>query len=234
MKFFVSLLLTIFIACPAFAGQALVLAMGEDDTTAATGILAILKTAYSRIGIEVKGKVLPANRALVDSNTGYIDGELCRIADIESEHPNLIRIPVTIMTVDIMAYTIKNSFPIKGWKSLEERRIGIKAGLRYAEIRTQGMPNVLRTTNHDTLFKLLAANRLDVVIATRSIHPAQSEKAYVKKFYAHEPPLAKLELYHYLHIKHAELVPLITEVLSRMHESGEMDKIRNSAMQTKE
>lgn len=223
-----------FIACPAFAGQALVLAMGEDDTTAATGILAILKTAYSRIGIEVKGKVLPANRALVDSNTGFTDGELCRIADIESEHPNLIRIPVPVMTVEIMAYTVDNTFPVKGWKSLKKRRIGIKAGIRYTEMQTHGMPNVLRSTNHDTLFKLLAANRLDVVIATRSIHPAQGGKKYVETFYIHEPPLAKLQLYHYLHKKHAELVQPITDILSRMYENGKMDEIRNNALQTKE
>jgi len=219
---------------PAFAGQTLILAMGEDDTTAAAGILAILKTAYSRIGVEVKGKALPANRALVDSNTGYIDGELCRIAAIESNHPNLIRIPIPVMTVEIMAYTSGNTFPVTGWESLEEQRIGIKAGIQYTEMQTQGMPNVLRTTNHDNLFQLLAADRLDVVIATRSICPIQGGKSCIEEFYVHEPPLAKLRLYHYLHKKHAALAPLITDQLSRMYESGEMDKIRNSAMKTKE
>ncbi len=209
-------------------------AMGADDTKAAMGILAILKAAYSKMGITVEGKILPANRALVDSNTGFTDGELCRIADIESEHPNLIRIPVPVMTVEIMAYTVDNTFPIKGWKSFEKRRIGIKAGIRYTEMQTHGMPNVLRSTNHDTLFKLLAANRLDVVIATRSIHPAQGGKEYIETFYIHEPPLAKLQLYHYLHKKHAELVQPITDILSRMYENGKMDEIRNNAVQTKE
>lgn len=221
-------------AYPATAEQTMFFAMGADDTKATTGILAILKTAYSKIGVTVEGKTLPANRALVDSNTGFTDGELCRIADIESEHSNLIRIPVPIMTVEIMAYTAKKTFPIESWETLEKRRIGIKAGIRYAEMQTQGMPNVLRSTNHDTLFKLLAANRLDVVIATRSIHPAQGGKKYVDQFYVHEPPLAKLKLYHYLHKKHAELVPSITTILSRMYENGEMDKIRNNTVQTKE
>jgi len=44
----------------------------------------IIYEAYQRIGIQVDSHIMPAERALVMSNKGYVDGEILRIKEIAS------------------------------------------------------------------------------------------------------------------------------------------------------
>ena len=62
----------------------------------------IVRRAYQELGIQIKYKTYPAERALKLSNNGTADGELVRIKGIESKYPNLIRIPISHVTAEQM------------------------------------------------------------------------------------------------------------------------------------
>ena len=64
----------------------------------------IIRQAYATLGITVVYKTYPAERALMMSNRGLSDGELVRVKGIEANYPNLIRIPVSHVTADQMAF----------------------------------------------------------------------------------------------------------------------------------
>ena len=45
-----------------------------------------------------------------------------------------------------------------------------------------------------------------------------------------EPPLQHVPLYHFLHVKHQDLVPRVEELLRAMAASGELEQIRARAV----
>ena len=45
--------------------------------------------------------------------------------------------------------------------------------------------------------------------------------------HALEPPLVRIDLYHYLHQRHADLVPEIADTIRKMEASGRISEIRD-------
>ncbi len=192
--------------------------------------LSVLKVAYSRIGIRVQGLKLPAARSLEQSDAGLTDGEVHRIRDIEAEHPQLIRIEVPINRVEGMALSCNKPLNLADPDVFWNYRIGIKIGTIYAERLTDGMPSVTKLLSEDKLMDLLVARRLDVVIGDRPWAERQIDMPGHGCVRINEPPLVRIPLYHYLHIRHAYLVPDITRVLREMEESGEMERVIREAL----
>lgn len=191
--------------------------------------MAILKKAYAGIGYSLIKWNLPVARSLVESNAGRIDGEVHRIKAIEDEFPNLIRVTIPINILEGMAVSCSKSLPVNGWASLTPYRVGVQTGIRFAEIGTRDLPNVTHMPSQGKLFDMLFSKRLDVVIADRQDAYHQTLRKQGKCIYIHEPPLTSAPLYHYLHKKHAALVPALTKILQNMRDSGEMDRIREQA-----
>ena len=81
----------------------------------------IIRQAYAALGIAISYKTFPAERALQMSNRGLSDGELVRIEGIEGKYPNLIRIPVSHVTAEQMAFATDASLKIDGWQSLVDK-----------------------------------------------------------------------------------------------------------------
>jgi len=192
--------------------------------------LSVLKVAYSKIGIRVQGLKLPAARSLEQSDAGLTDGEVHRIREIEAEHPRLIRIEVPINSVEGMALSCDGPVNTTDSDVFRKYRIGIKIGTIYAERLTEGMPSVTKLLSEDKLMDLLVAKRLDVVIGDRPWAERQTDMPGHECVRINEPPLVRIPLYHYLHIRHAELVPDLTRVLREMKESGEMDRVIRQAL----
>lgn len=214
-------------AIPVLAGKTLNFALPDDEVDHVS--LAVLQAAYDRLNIRVTGELMPAGRALAESDVGRTDGEVNRIAAIEQEHANLIRVDVPINFLDGVAYTCNPSLTVKDWDDLHDLRIGVRLGIRFAEQATRGMPNVTYANDYDKLFDLLVLHRLDVVISSRQVGYSQSRRPGCEKLRSLEPPLESLPLYHYLHKRHAELVPAITRILQQMTDSGEIAAIREHA-----
>lgn len=184
----------------------------------------ILREAYDRIGIEVFTEIFPAERALVMSNTGAVDGEVNRIKGLQNKYPDLVPIPVPINWIDGIVFTNKESVTIEGWESLRPYEIVLRIGAKFAENGTEGM-NVTALATNDGVFKLLAFGRADVAVSTRIEGNLTIQKHGYKNIRIIEPPIQQLELFHYLHVKNAHLVPLITRELELMTAEGRIKQI---------
>ena len=187
---------------------------------------AIIREAYKKLGIELVIKTLPAERALQSSNSGAIDGELVRIAGIEEGYPNLIRIPVSHVTAEQMAFGRDKTIIIDGWQSLAPYKLAFHRGYKVAEKNTEGMNRYLTGTD-EAAFRMVATGRMDLALANRFTGERVINELGLDTVVMISPPVQVDPLYHYLNKKHADLVPQITAVLREMEADGEIEAIRS-------
>jgi ABC-type amino acid transport substrate-binding protein len=208
---------------PALAGRTLVLGYGGGPLSEAS--LKVLKAAYSRIGIKIRGERLPAARSLEMAEAGLVDGEVNRIRAIEERYPRLMRIDVPVNLLEGVVLTCDTSLDHVSMEAIRKLHLGIKIGHRYAELLTDGMPAVTRLPNEQKLIKLLLEGRLDALLVDRAWAETEMAKPGMGCLRINEPPLVTVPLYHYLNRRHADLAPLITAELRAMRQSGEIDRI---------
>ncbi len=187
----------------------------------------ILKEVYRRLGIRVELVDLPALRALVESSKGEVDGEVQRNINVQRQYPTLIMLRPAINYIEPSVFTANRRFPVRGWDSIREYRVGIVRGVGTSEDGTRGMPHVLAVTSLDQLMQALAAGRVDVAVSD-----AFSGLASVRKLGLDgnivllTPPLQRNDIYHFLNEKHRDLVPRVEAVLSEMQAGGELESLR--------
>lgn len=186
----------------------------------------VLVEAYKRIDFEINFKELPAERSLQMSNNGSLDGEVNRVMGIDGKYTNLIMIPCPINFFEGVVFTKNHNFFIEGWSSLKPYTIAIRIGAKFAENGTKGM-NVTKFVTYEKIFMLVSKDRYDVCISSRINGLYQIKKQNLIGVKALEPPLAEFKLYHYLHKKHKDLVPKISNSLQEMQKEGTILKIRN-------
>jgi polar amino acid transport system substrate-binding protein len=188
----------------------------------------ILKEAYARIGIKVTTMEFPGERALRESNSGRVDGEVNRIRGIAKKYQSLRIIPVAINALKGSVFTKNSKIKPTSWKDLRAFRIGLRKGAKYAEYGTTGMKVIAAATNK-MVFRMLDRNRIDVAISTALEGSNTIRILGLKGISMVEQPLVTLELFHFLHVKHETLIARITISLEAMAREGRIQNIRNKA-----
>lgn len=191
----------------------------------------VMVDIYRKLGYDVQFVPRPLKRAVAEANEGLYDAEVARVAGLEETYPNLIRVPVAIYAVEGVVFTKTKRFPVAGWESLGPYKVGVLRGVQFAEKGTEHLDrrcaNSLRA-----LFGMLDMGRVDVVVEARlngSI--ALRQFKFQDSIKILEPPLMRLELFHYVHEKNAWLVPKMTELLSRMKQDGTLDELIRKSQQ---
>ncbi len=189
----------------------------------------VVRTAYQKMGIEIKILNLPGERAIRTSNRGEVDGELYRNKNVGQSYTNLKLIPIPIANVDIVVFS-KKHFPVKGWESLRPYDIGVERGFKLLETKTAGM-RVSKSNTIKESFQLLNLDMVDIVVQTRIEGLTAIQASGLKRILVLEPPLLTTQVYHHLHKKHGSLVTKITSVLRKMEKDGEILKIKNQVIE---
>ncbi|GAB2839964.1 transporter substrate-binding domain-containing protein [Pseudoduganella ginsengisoli] len=215
-------LLVAALAGPVCAAEEIRIATGHGAISQTA--LSVLHEAYRRIGITVYDTATRADQSLLDANRGELDGLPARVAGLELKYPNLIRVPVAVVTVDAMVFGNRTPLALHGWESLRPYRIGILKGVQYAEDGTRGM-KVDVFADNTQLFTKLESEEIDFAVATRIEGVLKMRELRTRKVTMLEPPLAKVVLYHYLNASHRDLVPKITASLAAMEHEGRMRHI---------
>lgn len=191
----------------------------------------ILKAVYGRLHIPIELVDMPAKRALLDSSTGVLDGEVHRNINVRIQYPSLIMLEPAINYIEPSVFSKRHRFEVKGWTSIKQYDIGIVRGVGTSEDGTRGMAHVLALTTLEQLMRALAGDRIDVAVSD-----AFSGLAVVRKLGLTEqiavltPRLQRNDIYHFLHEKHRDLVPKVEKVLREMQASGELESLRKEIM----
>lgn len=190
----------------------------------------ILTEAYERIDCDVEILSVPAGRALVMSDRGESDGEAARGPVAEDLFENLIRVPTVLYTNAVVAFAKNREIDVAaGWGALAPYKLGSVIGYKFIEKETTGYDRTL-VSCHDKLFLMLQNDRLDVALTGYLDVMASLNDFDLEEICLLSPPLARIPMYHYLHKKHADLVPLIDTSLRQMREEGRMDAILNEIL----
>ncbi len=182
----------------------------------------IVNEAYSQLSLQVKIKEYPLARSTILSNDGVTDGELGAAASgTRNKFPNLIQIPVPLVYVEGVAFTINTEFVVDGWESLRPYKIGIVRGTKFAEPFIKDMKVVKVGTNR-AMFEILELDRVDIVVAELLVGLVALRSLDVPGVKVLEPPIVRIPLYHYVHKKHKALIPRIHEVIKKMGDQGRL------------
>jgi polar amino acid transport system substrate-binding protein len=198
----------------------------------------IMKEAYRKIGVELIAKCRLSKQALLDANEGITQGDMARIAGIDSLYPNLMRVNVPIfqLTSILLSKKIK---AITDLKDLKQYRIGLIKDVIYYENLLKDYTKVYANTSEE-LIQLLLKDRADLIIFEKTetllalnLHIQTKPIHYVyHQGILHEPGWQS-HLYHYLHKSQKKFIPKLTKVLLEMVASGEINKITQNVINKK-
>lgn len=227
MKAFIALLLTLISLSPGniSAIENPLIFSGIKGSENSHISMKVLTKAYNRLGIKIKYRPLPGERALRTSNAGKVDGEVFRIANVSKRYTNLVQIPTSINTLPAIAFSKNKKISIDGWQSLHPYKIGIQVGIKFAERGTKKLNPVIVDTN-EQLFRMLNSGRIDIAIASQVNGIKTLNTLKYINIHALQPVIEEYPLYHYLHKRHISLVPKLNDVLIKMHSSKEIQEIR--------
>jgi len=190
---------------------------------------AILEEAYGRLGINVKFVHYPSERALTQSNSGHLDGEIVRINGLDESYENLIKVPTSYISAVHFVYAIDPHIEVNGYESLTSKSIAFRRGLKVVEKNTVGFKRAQVSSSDQAFFMLerRKEGRVDIVIEEEltSLSIIKENKLEnIKQLY---PAISEDKHFHYLNKKHQHLVPEIDRVLKAMLLDGTIEKIKN-------
>ena len=217
------------------AADKLVLSSGVLEpytTTDRNGFLDQLLTAvFKEIGLEAELLIYPTatERGMLNANEGIDDGLAMRVAGLEKQYPNLIRVPEEVTVNDFVALTLGPRFATNGWESLSSYVVSYIIGWKVFEQNVPKGREIVLVRDADQLFGLLKAERADVVLYERWQGLAKSRAMNLAPKVL-EPPLSHTRMYMYLHKKHADLVPRVSEALVKLKRNGSYQRIFDSTL----
>ncbi|WP_195763862.1 substrate-binding periplasmic protein [Pseudoduganella rivuli] len=181
--------------------------------------LGILREAYRRIGIEVVGVPMPPERAAAAVNAGEFFGDVTHVAGIDAVYPNLVRVPVALISFEVLAFTYGRDLPLRAWPDLQPYRICIRRGLKSIEKATASFPQVSAVSQSANIFNMLKHGRCDVAVLPDTAW-LELERLNIRGMRTQDTPLQSWPLYHYVHKTHAAVIPALTQALQEMQKSG--------------
>ena len=226
-----ALLITLVLAySPVRAGEKMVLSSGvlaPYTTPTRNGFLDQLVVAVFRdLGIEAEVIIYPTatERGMLNANEGVDDGLAMRVAGLEKQYPNLIRVPEEVILNDFVAYTTGERFSTNSWDSLIPYSVTYIIGWKVFEQNVPKGREITLVRDADQLFGLLKTNRADIALYERWQGLVKVREMGFK-VQVLEPPLVRTKMYMYLNKKHAELVPRVAQALAKMKQDGRYQQI---------
>lgn len=184
----------------------------------------VVGEAFRRAHIKLHLVKLPAERALLNANAGIEDGDLSRIVGLESQYPNLIRVPEKLVNWEFVAFSMDRTISAK-LGPLRAHSVAYIKGWKIYEQMMAGAPAVATAEDSAQLFRLLELKRVEAVLYVRWMGLNKIHEQGLQGIVVLEPPLATREMYIYLHKKHIKLVPKIAAALREIKKEGLYDRL---------
>lgn len=189
----------------------------------------VLTRAYKKAGIKINPVFLTLEDSLQRSNAGETDGELARLEKITQSFPNLLKVPVAIVSVEPVTFSKNTSLTINDWNDLRSHKLTVIKGAKCIEAKTKDIKKSFVFTLEEAL-ELLQTDQTELVVAPKlSLINLIHQKKY-HDIKAVSNSLQKIKLYHFVHKKNKHLIPTITPILQSMQQSGEIAFIRKTQL----
>ncbi|MBS3798257.1 transporter substrate-binding domain-containing protein [Pseudoalteromonas sp. BDTF-M6] len=192
------------------------------DTAQARFVIDLMSHAYAQLGYELEIIDFDHPLALAAADKGELDGQLGRIANIESRYENLLRVDFPLFKFELFMLTRCH------YCSLQElSRVAIRNGYPVTEqyLHSNNFNGqIIKLESVAAQLNLLAQNQVDAVVLL-DFHLQQGFH------YRAEQPFARHHLqdyysYHYVHKRHEDKIPKLLAVLQGLEASGVVAQLR--------
>lgn len=196
-----------------------------------TGVLDLFyHELFNRLGINYEIQYLPAERALTNANRGIDDGDVCRIFGLDEKYTNLVRVPEVVMQYEHVIFSNKADFTVTGPDDLKPFDVGVVKGWKIIEWNTTTARTVTLVDEGEQLFAMLADDRIDLAIIERMHGMMHIKNLGLNNIRILEPAFLAGDWFLYLHKKHRDLIPMISDEIRRMKEDGSHKRIFDSVL----
>ncbi|WP_234401320.1 hypothetical protein [Pseudoalteromonas sp. T1lg23B] len=171
-----------------------------------------LREIYQPLSIDPTVVYLPSKRGLALLNNGEIDADAGRIDKAMASYDNLIQVPYPLSTVRLFIYCLKS----KDCRPSEQVGHLIVQGTLISEQfckKRQLSCNIV--ANDTSAFSALQKNYAPSLIANDRFAVGTICASGMTEIYA-RPLTEELKAYHYVHKKHADLVPKLTRSIKNL------------------
>lgn len=186
----------------------------------------ILKEVSKRAGFKLDFQILPNKRSLINANSGINDGEAARIEKISNMYPNLLKVDVSMHSIDIVVIT-KKKLLIKKISDLKKYQIGIIRGLKITEEIAAGLDTnkVIKATDYKSLVRMLTLGRIDAIIVNKLGAYTDLKEFKNETFYLWSKPIISPKLYTHLNKKNKSLIPKFEKAYRSMIKDGTLERM---------
>ena len=187
-----------------------------SNSVQATRLRRVVESVYATLGYQIVTEDMSAERGILEVDHGAAAGEIFRTPVFEKEAPNVIRVPVQMDIISISTMTKAAAFAAPTLEEAARMHVAIKKGLRNIEAMTAGWPSVERAIESFAMLKMLNAGNVDVVIGfTENLHYTVAQVGLPSDLFSFRE-VQRDPVYHYLHKRHAALVPAVTAALIKI------------------
>ncbi len=180
----------------------------------------LVEEICSRNNISVERNTPPVGRSLIHVNQGIDDGDGPRIGGLSSNYPDMVCVPEPFGDFCFGAFSKAENIKIHGWSSLSGLNVAYINGWKIFDRQVNTAKSITKVKNKDLLFRLLDANRTDVVLLTKLSGYAMIRNLNLKDIRFVEPPLAIAPNFLYLNNRHKSLAPKLAQTLKELKQDG--------------
>ncbi len=188
------------------------------DSLQARQVRFALEQVYATLNVTVKFSSRPALRGLLEADAGQLDGEMIRPISIESSYPNLRRVDVPLYLNGASVWVRKESGAAPATlQALSTRKtVGIVRGIQHAETATKGWPNLVVANNYQAAMRMLQTGLIDALLGGDGPIRELFVGGQIDVAHFNSADIYATPLYHYLHVKHADILPRVQVELSKI------------------
>ncbi len=195
----------------------------------------IYRDAFARLGREVVFADYPAARSSLELASGAVDGEGGRPLSYEATSPDIVRVRVPLFQVNYVAFSRRNArVPLAGWDSLAGFTgiVAYKAGVHTTLTqlaRVLKPAQLIALPDTERGLRMVALGRGDVYVDEElSILSTLAQAELAQLPLVETGVLAAVDVYGYLHKRHAELAARLGDVIAQMQKQGDIERYRKT------
>jgi hypothetical protein len=207
--------LSILVAFQAVAASTQALSLCCNPTSSLLKELVL--EALAEGGFTASLMVAPSERSLQLVESGAMDAEFFRTEGAIASSPSLVRVDVPLLLVDYVAVSTDRSVLVRDSSDLPLYTVAVVSGNRAVEAIIGSIPTT-KVTDDDALVKMLASDRVKVIITTNLQFPVV--KRVLPAAFMQAPPLVSQPVYFVVNRRRAELIPRLEALFKRWVESG--------------
>lgn len=177
----------------------------------------LLDAAYRSIGIEPEFVLISDKRALKLLDSGEIDADTAKTAEILEDYPNIITLPTAISKIEVTLICQQGLLCDLSVLSDNKKILGvIGAKTFYSNLLKGSQINITEFTSFEVLLKIFEQKKVDYIFSVFDEYSKMTQIRYPNRFVIQE----KVG-FHLLNEKHKNLIPKLEQAIKDTIAKGE-------------